>query len=179
MIFFISNLQICGINETLRRIREASLKGLDYIVLRENDLEDDALKAYAQSILQVIAHTETELIISHRDYIADLLGVKKHNRFKERTKDSFIVSTHSGEEIMQVEGYHFFSHIFKTSCKADLEPKGIQLLERLASPRLVALGGINCETVDDLKSCKHLAVMSEWLTGDVVNIIETYRKKGF
>jgi len=177
MLFFITNRKACGELKLLLKTREAALAGVDYILLRENDLEDDDYGKLAVSMLQMLAQTKTELIICHRDVIADKLGLKKHNRFHERTPTSFTVSTHSEMEVHALNDQLFFySPVFETTCKEGVKAKGI---DHIKSSNVIALGGITIEKSEKLP-VDHVAVMSEWLSSNTLyDLVKAYKKYGY
>lgn len=176
MIFLITNSRLCKPQLMLLKIREAAMAGVDYILLRENHLDDEAYKDLALSSLQMLTGSKTELVICHRDGLADDLGLKKHNRFLERSSSSFTVATHSQEEVRQIPGLYFYSPIFETTCKPGVPPKGVDF----CSKNLIALGGVCLETLPLLTGFDHIGVMSEWLqTPDVYHLIKSYRRYGY
>lgn len=177
MLFFITDRKLCGDLKLLLKTREAALAGVDYILLRENDLDDDAYKNLAVSMLQMLVQTKTELVICHRDHIAQVLGLKKHNRYIEKTDSSFTVATHTEEEVENVSNQLFFySPVFETDCKKGVVAKGIS---HIKSDHVIALGGITISRVKDL-TVSHLAVMSEWLTTEnVYELVKQYKTYGY
>lgn len=177
MLFFFTDRLRCGELKLLLKTREAALAGVDYILLRENDLDDEAYENLALSMSQMMIQTSSELVICHRDHIADKLGLKKHNRFIEKTKDSFTVATHTLDEIERLDDQLFFySPVFETDCKKGMKGKGI---DHIKSDHVIALGGISLEKSKDLP-VKHVAVMSEWLTcDDVYNLVKAYKLIGY
>jgi len=176
MIIFISNLGLCHESKFLLKVREASLAGVNYIYLRENDLSDRQYKDLALSCMQMMIGTKTELVVCHRDHIADQLNLKKHNRFHEKTESSFTVSTHTLDEVKEVKGYYLYSPIFETLCKPGVKAKGLNHYES----KMIALGGINQSRLNELTNINHVALMSEWLiVEDVFNLVKTYKKYGY
>lgn len=176
MICLITNRNICGESKLLLKIREASMAGVDYIYLRENDMSDEAYLALALSCLQMMTGSRTELVVCHRDHIANMLELKKHNRFHERTDQSFTVATHHEDEAKQIKGYYFYSPIFETLCKPGVETKGLSFIES----NMIALGGIKLERLEALKGVQHVAIMSEWLESNhVFDLVKAYRNNGY
>ena len=177
MIFFFTDMNKCGHSQLLLKIREAALAGVDYILIRENQLDDASYYDLTLSALQMLTGTQSELVLCHRDAIADMLGLKKHNRFNERTEESFTVSTHSGEEIDQLNNQlFFFSPIFPSVCKPGVKPKGLLF----SHPNMIALGGVNKETVNELNSIHHIGIMSEWIEShELYELVKYYKKLGY
>ncbi|HEC1748870.1 TPA: thiamine phosphate synthase, partial [Campylobacter lari] len=67
-------------------------------------------------------------------------------------------SVHSKEELDLAYKFKvnhaFFGHVFESSCKADLTPKGIKNLKDLLEVSKIpiyAIGGINIQTINHLK----------------------------
>lgn len=181
MIFFITNTNLCSNNQLLLKIREASLAGVDYILLRENTLSDIAYHNLALSCLQMMAGTKTELVVCHRPIVAKALNLKIHNRFVEKTEESFSVSTHCVEELKSLsqDTYGFYSNVFETCCKPGKKPiPRAGLTEHVNS---VALGGVNRKNLELLNGyTQHIAVMSEWLKSEDLNgLIKFYRKNEY
>ena len=176
MICLFTNLKLCGESKLLLKIREASLAGVDYIYLRENDLADKEYSSLALSAVQMMIGTRTELVVCHKDHIADKYNLKKHNRYLERTQKSFTVSVHTEEEAKDIEGCFFYSPIFETNCKPGVRSVGLNFSHK----NLIALGGINKTKIKKLKHINHIGIMSEWLeTEDVFQLIKFYKSYGY
>ncbi|GKT38462.1 hypothetical protein LOCUS_04770 [Campylobacter jejuni] len=67
-------------------------------------------------------------------------------------------SVHSKEELLEAMSYKvnyaFVGHIFESSCKVGLEPKGIDFLKSLlefSQIPLYAIGGINAQNIENFK----------------------------
>ncbi len=192
MIFFITNRALCSDIDFKKRVREASLAGVDYILIREKGLSDDELGLLAVEVKQ-LCMTKTKVIIGHSERVYDRLeDVYLHNGFKGQTKNSFSVATHSLKEVEAVQktnaSFVFVSHIFETDCKKNMKAKGIEFLNEClkisqeSKLEVVALGGINRETINVLRETevKHIAIMSEWhKCEDVKLLLQHYRKLGY
>lgn len=181
MIFLITNKNLVTHNVLLMKIRAAALAGVDYILLRENQLNDQAYFDLALSVMQMLTGTRTELVICHRPRIAEELGLKQHARYQERTAQSFSVSTHSKEELVALDPnqYAFYGNVFETTCKPSLGARGLDALN--CHPNAIALGGINLTTLHMLDDrVKHIGIMSEWLAvEDLRTYIGRLREKGY
>lgn len=177
MIFLFTDMSKCGHGQLLLRIREAALAGVDYILIRENHLDDDSYYDLTLSALQMLTGTKTEIVVCHRDSIANRLGLKKHNRYDERTEESFTVSTHSISEANALQNKLFFySPVFPSTCKPGVKPKGLSFTH----PNMIALGGINRKTVGALEAIHHIGIMSEWVESkELYDLIKYYRKLGY
>lgn len=177
MIFLFTDMSRFPLNTLLLKIREASLAGADYIMIRDNQLSDFDYYNLVLSAIQMTTGTRTEIVVCHRDNIGDQLGLKKHNRFKERTSDSFTVSIHSREELAELDHQLFFySPIFPSTCKPGVPPKGLSWHH----DRMIALGGVNQQTVHQLIGVHHIGIMSEWLMSDkLYDLILYYKRLGY
>ncbi len=192
MIFLITNRKQCKQIDFQKRVREASLAGVDYVLIREKDLDNEELRIIALELEQ-LSTAKTKIIIGHsKEVFHQIDDVYLHNSFNDINPDTFSVATHNIEEIKAVMNtnisYAFVSHIFKTKCKENQMPKGVKFIEESlevtsdSKIEIVALGGINRETINVLRETKlkHIAIMSEWLECDnIKKLIQDYRKLGY
>lgn len=196
-MYLITNRYLCSEDRYLEVLKEASYSGVDYVVLREKDLNNEELEKLYYKVKNII-NKDTKLIINNNVDIyekVDADGIHlSFNKFMEAiSKDKFKyskkiigVSTHSLEEVKLVEKYNanyiFLSHIYETKCKEGLKPKGLELLKEAygkiqnSNLKLVALGGIlPNNSKDTLKYCDDIAVMSTIMKSDnVENTINEY-----
>lgn len=181
MIFLITNSQGLSQGQLLLKVRAAGLSGADYIMLRDNDLSDQAYEKLAQSMVQMLSQSPARLVVCHRPHIAKKLGCLLHSRFGQHTEESFSVATHAKEEMLSLAGHHycFYGHVFKSKCKPGLDPRGMEALK--CHGNAVALGGINEGTVVALKGrVHHIALMSSWLEADDIrSLLKYYKGQGF
>lgn len=177
MICFITDRKRCGINQLLLKIREAALAGVDYILLRENDMTETAYEGLLLSSLQMLTYSKTEIVVCHRPELAKKYALKSHRRFLEHDASAFSVATHHLDEVHQHQGtYCFYSPIFTTDCKPGVQPKGTDYYRE----DMIALGGINQMNIHQLKGFKHIGIMSEWLTSDnIQSLLQVYRDLGY
>ena len=191
MIFLISNQNICSGEEFFNRVKNAILANVDYIVIRDKELSDFEYKKIVNKIMSFNL-INTKIIISHRNNLyKEYSGIYLHNSLNDINKDTFSTSVHKVEEIKKLKNsnikYGFISHIFKTDCK-NSKPKGIEFLisglelSKKYEIELIALGGINKETIKELHkiSIKNIGIMSEWLlVDDVYDLIMSYKENGY
>ena len=129
------------------------------IVLREKYLSDAEYMDIAKKVIKITSENKVDLYLN-RVSIAKILGVKNiHLSFRELTifndYDYFLdisCSVHSVEEAREAfkKGVNRLvtGHIFKTDCKKDLEPRGLEYLKSVVNSvdiPVCAIGGINRE----------------------------------
>lgn len=167
MIIFVTNLEQCEQNKMLSKIREAALLGVDYILLREPQLSQEAYESLVHIILQIIENTKTELIIAHHKNIACKLKIKYHVSHHAYDSNAFSVAVHNKEELSTLhrKQYALFSVAFETTCKPGKEP--LDWSDYKLYNKTIALGGITFDNAHLLKDyANHIAMMSSWLEVD-------------
>lgn len=179
-MYLITNRKLCNEERYIKILKEASYSGVEYIILREKDLDDKEVEALYYKIRNNI-NQDTKIIINSNIKVfkkvdADgihlpfQLFIKEYNSIKNTNK-IIGVSIHSKDEIKQISNlklsYVTFSHIYITKCKEGLEPKGIKVLNEIKKVlkktdiKLVALGGITpMNSKNTLMYCDDIAVMS-------------------
>jgi thiamine-phosphate pyrophosphorylase len=153
------------------KIAECAAAGVEYIQLREKDLECRALEKLALKAMAALGDSHTQLLINSRTDVAlacgahgvhlpanDLAGSEVRSIFARAGKSEPVicVSTHSAAEVASAEahGANFavFGPVFEKSGSANRE--GLEQLRRIchrteaAQPPMPvwALGGITLET---------------------------------
>ncbi len=198
MVVIVSNKNLCK-DDFLKRVEELSASKPDIFILREKDLSDDDFYVLAKNIKDICTKFETKLYINSKINIARKLNIKNIQisfndffKYKEDEKEdlgwfeNIVVSIHSLDEakILEKENLEFliFGHIFETSCKAGLKPRGLDSLKEIcenSSKKILAIGGINQNNYKDvLKSGAFgFCIMSEtMLCKNPKNLIENYKK---
>ncbi|MBZ5492548.1 MAG: thiamine phosphate synthase [Acidobacteriia bacterium] len=154
----------------LAKIAECAAAGVEYIQLREKDLETRTLEALALKAMTVLSGSRTQLLINARTDVAlacgahgvhlpanDLSASEARSIFARVGKSEPVigVSTHSAAEVASTEAhgasFAVFGPVFEKSGSANLE--GLEQLRRIchrteaAQPRMPvwALGGITLE----------------------------------
>lgn len=143
----------------IKRLLEA---GADRIILREKDLPSKTYAALAASLLSLPQAGKRLVLHSHPD-IAKKLGVSAlHLPLRKLEEHSSLadqfevlgVSVHSKEEAVRAQTlgatYITAGHIFATSCKPGLPPRGAAFLEdvcRSVSVPVYAIGGVTPENI--------------------------------
>lgn len=187
-MYLITNRHLCDESRYLEILEEASFNGIESIILREKDLNNDDFKNLYFKIKERV-NKETKIIINSKygafkelDADGIHMSFEMFNKLKDRLiyKGKIIgVSTHSIEEIIEVRNYPvsylIYSHIYETKCKENLKPKGINLLKQAQSTlngyniKLIGLGGILPQNVQEtLKYCDDIAVMSSIMKSENV-----------
>jgi len=176
MLYLISNRKLALNKDFYNIIDEAVRGGINAIILREKDLSSEELLKMAVRIKEIIGEKEVKLIINSNFKVAETVEAHGfHTSFNSfiNEKPCFNgilgVSVHSVKEAIEAEKheahYILFGHIFKTNCKKDLPPKGLELLmaiKREVNIPVIALGGINPENIKEVKKtgADGVAVMS-------------------
>ena len=158
----------------LAKIAECAAAGVEYIQLREKDLESRALEELAQKAMAALGSSRTQLLINSRTDVAlacgahgvhlpanDLAASEVRSIFARAGKSEPVigVSTHSAAEVASAEShgasFAVFGPVFEKSGSANRE--GLEQLRRIchrteaAQPPMPvwALGGITLENAAD------------------------------
>jgi len=159
LIYLITNRHLVSEEKYFKTLQDASLAGVDRIILREKDLNDEKLERLYYKIKALVSDN-TEIIINSNIKVFKKVEEKTlHLPFKDFMKFNSEkkviragVSIHSVEEGIRAnkEGCNYIlaSHIFPTKCKEGLEPKGVEFireLKKVVTCPIIALGGISTE----------------------------------
>jgi len=161
----------------LAKIAECAAAGIQYVQLREKDLEARALEELARKVMGVLGGSQTRLLINSRTDVAlacgahgvhlpsnDLAASEVRAIFARAGKSEPVigVSTHSAAEVASAEAhgasFAVFGPVFEKSGSANLE--GLEQLRRIchrteaAQPpmQVWALGGITLENAQQCAS---------------------------
>lgn len=154
----------------LKQIEKLCKAGIDGLILREKNLSEDEYLALAREVLAICAKNKTtcflhnferiSLKLNHRLFHAPLDLLRAQPKLA-RYFQILGSSVHSKEELLEAinykANYALAGHIFQSSCKADLAPRGVEFLEDLtkfSTTQIYALGGINLENLRELKDLK-------------------------
>ena len=174
----ISNRKLCeneNLEKQIEKIfsayqRKIILENFEIIALtlREKDLYKNEYLKLVEKIYPICQKYRIDLIL-HQNYdlrLDNKYNIKglhlSYNTFKSLNKNirkelikkykKIGVSIHSIDEAKEVEmlgaTYIVAGHIFKTDCKKDLEPRGLEFIQELSSALIIpifAIGGINQE----------------------------------
>lgn len=189
MIFLITNRNLVSEERYIQVIKEASLNGVERIILREKDLNSEKLEVLYNRISSNIKNN-TKIIINSNIKCAEKVNAYGiHLTFKdfmayENTKGWVVgVSIHSIEEGIKAwesgASYLLASNIYETKCKEGLKGKGVAFIKELKAQvdiPVIALGGINPKNKDEVlkAGADGIAVMSGIMESD--NVGESIRE---
>ena len=174
----ISNRKLCenkNLEKQIEKIfsayqRKIILENFEIVslTLREKDLNKNEYLKLVEKIYPICQKYRIDLIL-HQNYdlrLDNKYNIKglhlSYNTFKSLNKNireelikkykKIGVSIHSIDEAKEAENlgatYIVAGHIFKTDCKKDLEPRGLEFIQELSSALIIpifAIGGINQE----------------------------------
>lgn len=152
----------------LKQVERIAKSGVDAFVLREKDLSEFEYYDLAKEVLQICSKQKLTCILhffdrqclklNHKYFHAPLDLLRQEPRLA-RYFHLFGTSIHSKEELLEAMNYKvnyaFVGHIFESSCKKDLKPKGVEFLSSLlafSKIPLYAIGGIDLENIEKLKN---------------------------
>ncbi|MBM0637207.1 thiamine phosphate synthase [Campylobacter sp. VicNov18] len=157
----------CVQKDFLKQIEKLAKAKVDAIVLREKDLSELEYYDLAKEVLSICSKQKVTcflhffhracLKLGHRYFHAPLPLLRKEANLSQYFH-ILGTSIHSKEELLEAKDYKinyaFVGHIFESSCKRNLEAKGLDFLKSLLdfSPfRLYAIGGINVTNIEKFK----------------------------
>ena len=174
----ISNRKLCeneNLEKQIEKIfsayqRKIILENFEIVALtlREKDLYKNEYLKLVEKIYPICQKYRIDLIL-HQNYDLNLdekyniggihLSYDSFKSLNKNIREGLIkkykkigVSIHSIDEAKEVEmlgaTYIVAGHIFKTDCKKDLEPRGLEFIQELSSALIIpifAIGGINQE----------------------------------
>ncbi|OPJ55185.1 thiamine phosphate synthase [Alkalithermobacter paradoxus] len=157
MIYLVTNRKLINKKNIYKVIEDAANAGIDAVILREKDLSCEDLYTMAINIKDILSKKNIPLIINSnievaKKVCADALQIS-FGDFVNKNVDfqgKVGVSIHSIEEGIMAQNlgadYVLAGHIFNTSCKPNLEPKGIEFVHKLSKSiniPIICIGGIN------------------------------------
>lgn len=157
----------CVQKDFLKQIEKLAKARVDAIVLREKDLSGFEYFDLAKEVLTICAKHKTTcflhffdkecLKLGHRFFHAPLDLLRKEPKLSKYFH-TLGTSVHSKEELLEAMNYKvnyaFVGHIFESSCKVNLAPKGLDFLKSLlefSKIPLYAIGGINVQNIEEFK----------------------------
>lgn len=167
----------------LKQVEKLAKAGVDGFVLREKDLSEFEYYDLAKEVLKICKKHKVTCFLHYFDRECLKLGHRYfHTPLDLLRKDSKLsrafhllgTSVHSKEELLEAMNYKvnyaFVGHIFESSCKPNLAPRGLELLKSLlkfSKIPLYAIGGIKLENITGFKNlnlsgvCMREALMRE------------------
>lgn len=183
IVFGITNRNLCS--DFYEQINKISKSNLDYLILREKDLEQEELLKLAIDIKIELKETNIKLIINSDINVAEeidadgiQLSFSKFLEFKQKPYKKVGVSIHSYEEAIQAyklgADYIIYGHVFQTECKKGLKPRGVIELSKIVKDidiPVIGLGGINhCNYKEVIEAgSTGIAVMSSLMKAEDVS----------
>ncbi|MCH5336347.1 MAG: thiamine phosphate synthase [Campylobacter sp.] len=186
----------CVEGDFLKHIEQLTKVNIDALVLREKDLSEFEYYDLAKEVLKICSKAKTTcflhyfdrecLKLGHRYFHAPLSLLRKEPKL---AKFFHILgsSVHSKEELLEAMtykvNYAFVGHIFESSCKVGLEPRGLTFLKEMldfSKIPLYAIGGINVQNIAEFKDlnvagvCMRESLMRE---KELKNYINDCREK--
>jgi thiamine-phosphate pyrophosphorylase len=169
-----------------KRIEEISKYKLDYLILREKDLNSLELENMALRIKSILADSNIKLFINGNAKVAISVNADGLQlSFKDFCKEAGVgfhgvigVSIHSLEEALIAEkkgaNHLIYGHIYQTDCKKGLAPRGIDELKIICQNvniPVFAIGGINQNNFRPIieAGASGVALMSSLMKGEKVD----------
>lgn len=178
----------------MEQIERLCQGGVDRIILREKDLSEELYEQLAQKVMNICVQYQTECVLHtfpgvarrlHTDKIHLPLPVARElltdcqRDTRNRQFAEIGISIHSLREAEQAEAlgatYLTAGHIFVTTCKRGVAPRGPEFLREICENILVpvyAIGGICEENIREVMECKAagICVMSQFMNASVKEI---------
>ncbi len=152
-MYLITNRHLCNEYRYFEVICEAVKSGVENIIIREKDLNNDELANLYRTIKDNLVDKglKANLIINSNIKVFEEVNADGihlpfeifkqilKNKYKFDNKKILGISTHSINEIIYLEkitrdkkikiDYITLSHIYETDCKKNLNPKGLKILK--------------------------------------------------
>lgn len=153
-IIAVTNRKLCT-RPFLEQIERIAVQQPKAIILREKDLPEEEYETLAKEVILLCQKHDIELIVHNYPAVAKKLGVKtlhlplsELRKFREE-KLKIGCSVHSSAEAKEAEqlgaSYLTAGHIYATSCKPGIPPRGLSFLRevcRSVTIPVYAIGGI-------------------------------------
>lgn len=151
----------------LQQIADLFDWGVTDLILREKNLPVSEYRRLAEQVLAVAEEKHCRCILHNfvdvaKETGADAIHLPIPVAEKQTGLHAFFhtvgMSTHSIEQVRQAEklgaDYVTFGHVFPSTCKPGLAPRGISMLEEICAASSVpvyAIGGITSETIAQVR----------------------------
>lgn len=189
----VTNRKLCPDN-FLDRVERIAAAQVDAIILREKDLSEPEYDSLAMQCLEICEKHHVKLILhsfiqtAMELHLPIQLPIRTLLALPEKVRGQFPAvgaSVHSQEEAIQAQKYGadwlIAGHIFPTSCKLDLPPRGLEFLRSVCGSVTIPVYAIGGITMDRLNAVRQAGaagccVMSEWMQcKDPEGIIKTWK----
>ena len=160
-IICVTDRKLCD-EDFLTRIEKIASAKPDRIIFRDKNCNDEE---YVKFALKILAISDTYHIpcstYFHPEIFSDIhmtMPMLQHICLSDMNFQHFVgVSVHSVDEAVQAEqqgvDYVIAGHIFETSCKPDLAPRGLEFLKQVCKSVKIpvyAIGGINANNINQI-----------------------------
>ncbi|MCT7446489.1 thiamine phosphate synthase [Aliarcobacter skirrowii] len=183
MAIIVTNRKLCC-DDFLRRVELLANSKPNAIILREKDLENCDYESLAIEIKKICQKYGVDFFVNSFIDVAIKLNIKNiqlsfddflNYQDKLNNFSNIYVSIHSLTEAKTAQNLGanaiIAGHIFETSCKEGLKPRGLAFLKELYENidiSIIAIGGINEKNFKDVlkNGAKDFCIMSEGMKTD-------------
>lgn len=175
----------------MTRIEKIAAAKPDRIMFRDKECNDKEYVKFAMKVLEIGSKYGVPCsMYFHPEIFSDIhrtMPMLQHIPLSEMNRCRFVgVSVHSVEEAIEAErqgaDYVTAGHIFETSCKPDLAPRGLDFLRKVCQSVKIpvyAIGGINADNIKSIAEAGAggACIMSGFMTcDDPAEFIKALRK---
>lgn len=164
MIFVVTNRNLVKQGTVFEAVERAARNGANAVILREKDLDSEALKVMGQKMKVITDRYSVPLIVNKNIEVAKeinaygvQLSFSELSKMQEIGSLNFGVSIHSLEEAIEAQKqgakYILAGNIFETDCKPGLKGRGLDFIIELSnniSIPIVAIGGISTSNIKEV-----------------------------
>lgn len=183
MAIIVTNRKLCS-DDFLKRVELLAKSKPNAIILREKDLENCDYESLAIEVKKICQKYGVDFFVNSFIDVAIKLNIKNIQlsfddflNYQDRLNSfsNIYVSIHSLTEAKTAQNLGadaiIAGHIFETSCKEGLKPRGLAFLKELYENidiSIIAIGGINEKNFKDVlkNGAKDFCIMSEGMKTD-------------